>query len=408
MKTGIRIFRKMNIGLLFLLLATSWITGCQPISATSIPGLESSAAPIQILVSPSATQTTSPTPTPSPTPTLTPTPTVVAYGPSNFPNQINPLTGQAVADPELLARPPVMIKVPNFPREGRPHAGLSYADMVFDYYIGEGTNRFLAVYYGKDTPKVGPIRSARLVDAQLTQLYQGILGYAGADYYQVFPVINRELGNRAVSVSSATCPALCDNGPHSVFSVFADTALLSNYMQERIGAFYKKPDLQGMYFSSQKPEMGLLANQIKISYNAYNISQWQYDPISQTYRVSLESVDTYNNLTMVPLTDRLTGEQLSFSNLIIVFARYNQLAPTLHNIELWDNKDGNRAVLFRDGESIEGIWKAPEKNLPIEFLTVDQTPLPLKPGNTWISIVGLNSTLQQTILGQWETQFRLP
>ena len=264
------------------------------------------------------------------------------------------------------------------------------------------------MYYGKNAPKVGPIRSARLVDAQLTQLYQGILGYAGADFYNVYPVINRDLGNRAFSVSNATCPALCDDGPHSVFSVFANTDLLSKYAQERTGSFYQKPDFRGMYFSSKKPELGLLADQITIRYNAYNLSQWQYDSASQSYWVWMESVDTNNNLTMVPLTDRLTDIQLSFSNLIVVFAKYNQFAPTLHNIELWYNIDGNRAVLFRDGEAIEAIWKTPEKNLSIEFLTIDQQPLPLKPGNSWITIVGLNSTLQQTTLGQWETQFKLP
>ena len=301
-----------------------------------------------------------------------------------------------------------MIKVSNFPREGRPHAGLSYADIVFDYYIGEGTNRLMALYYGENAHKVGPIRSARLVDAQLTQLYQGILGYAGADYYNVSPVIYRELGNRAFTVSDATCPALCDDGHHTVFSVFADTDLLSKYARDKIGSFHQKPDLSGMYFTSKKPEMGLLANQITIRYNAYNQSQWQYNPATQSYWASMENVDIYNNLTMIPLTDRLTDTQLSFSNLIVVFAKYNQFAPTLHDIDLWYNSNGHRAVLFRDGEGIEAMWKTPEKNLPIAFFTIDQQPLPLKPGNSWIVIMGLNSTLQQTTLGQWEAQFKLP
>ena len=80
-------------------------------------------------------------------------------------------------DPALLARCPMVIKVSNYPRSGRPHAGLSQADLVFDYYIGEGMNRFAAVYYGSDAVKVGPIRSARLVDVQLAEMYQGILAF---------------------------------------------------------------------------------------------------------------------------------------------------------------------------------------------------------------------------------------
>lgn len=410
MKTQTIHFRKIVYGLVFLFSTALLIASCQKSPKTQENALDASPSAVKTQALPNAANTQSPTPTASPIPTatLTPAPTVVKYGPSSYPEHINPLTGQAVTDPELLTRSPVLVKVSNFPREGRPHAGLSYADIVFDYYIGEGTNRLLALYYGQNAPKVGPIRSARLVDAQLTQLYQGVLGYAGADYYRVLPVINRELGNRAFSVSAATCPALCDDGPHTVFSVFADTGLLSKYAQDTIGTIDHKPDFKGMYFSNEKPELGLLAEQITVRYNAYNQSQWQFNPAAQSYRVWMENVDAANNLTMVPLTDRLTGSQLSFSNLILVFAKYNQYAPTLHDIELWYNNEGSRAVLFRDGEVIEAQWKTPQKDLPFEFLTVDQQPLPLRPGNSWIIILGQNSTLVQTSLGQWEAQFTLP
>ena len=109
-------------------------------------------------------------------PTATPTPPPPGgLRPTGFPDNVNPLTGLVVSDPELLNRRPMFIKVANFPRTGRPHAGLSYADLVFEYYIGEGANRFAAVYYGQDCPQVGPMRSGRLVDAQLAPMYRGTL-----------------------------------------------------------------------------------------------------------------------------------------------------------------------------------------------------------------------------------------
>jgi len=92
-----------------------------------------------------------------------------------------------VADPSLLARRPEMIKVANFPRNGRPHAGLSAADIVFDYYIGEGANRFLALFYGQDSKQVGPMRSGRYIDAELVPMYQGILGFIGAWLPSIMP-----------------------------------------------------------------------------------------------------------------------------------------------------------------------------------------------------------------------------
>ena len=122
------------------------------------------------------------TPTAAPAVQVDASPTIQPTdAPTPQPIVLNPLTGLPVADPALLERMPIMVKVSNFPREGRPHAGLSFADIVFDYYIGYGTNRFLAIFYGNDSPSIGPVRSGRLVDAQLVRLYQGILGYGSAD-----------------------------------------------------------------------------------------------------------------------------------------------------------------------------------------------------------------------------------
>jgi hypothetical protein len=54
-----------------------------------------------------------------------------------------------VEDPSILDRRPVFVKVANYPVSGRPHAGLSFADMVFEYYIGTGGNRFIGLFYGQ-------------------------------------------------------------------------------------------------------------------------------------------------------------------------------------------------------------------------------------------------------------------
>jgi len=62
---------------------------------------------------------------------------------------INPLTGEPVADPSLLDIPAVLISISHFPATARPQAGLSFAPFVYEYYITEGATRFLAVFYGE-------------------------------------------------------------------------------------------------------------------------------------------------------------------------------------------------------------------------------------------------------------------
>ncbi len=172
---------------------------------------------------PSATQKSLPTatftPEPTATPTMTATPMLGPVGPTGFPEGVNPLTGMYVANPENLDRRPVFVKVANYPPSGRPHAGLSAADLVFEYYIGYGSNRFIGVYYGENADQIGPVRSGRLVDPQLVSLYQGILGFQGA-YTTILDKIVDVLGNRAISGTGNVCPAICDDGRNIVTSVF--------------------------------------------------------------------------------------------------------------------------------------------------------------------------------------------
>lgn len=117
----------------------------------------SSPPPIQ----PAVTETVAPlipsdtsTPQTIPSATITPTPqprlSSVSYGPEaeDFPSNINPLTGREVLDPSLLKFPAVLVSISNMPVTARPQAGPGFAPWVYELFIGEGTTRFLNVFYG--------------------------------------------------------------------------------------------------------------------------------------------------------------------------------------------------------------------------------------------------------------------
>jgi hypothetical protein len=215
------------LAFLTIILLASACNGSTP-NATLSPAEQT--AVVQTLT---AMAPTEPSATPTPTVTLTPKPSATptkpqtSVGPDEFPEGVNPLTGLKVENPELLKRRPVLVKVANYPAEGRPHAGLSYADIVFEYYIGGGSNRFNALYYGQDCNKVGPVRSGRLVDPELTRMYQGVLAMSGANQENVFPRITELLGDRVIT--EGNCPGLCRDD-YTVMGVFANTADITNVM----------------------------------------------------------------------------------------------------------------------------------------------------------------------------------
>jgi hypothetical protein len=319
---------------------------------------------------------------------------------------INPLTGLA-APPEMLNKRPVMVKVSNYPRYGRPHAGLSYADIVFEYYIGEEANRFLALFYSQDAPKIGPVRSGRLVDSQLVNMYGGVLAYGSADP-QVDTVLLDELGDRAISFLYAPCPAFCGIDTHSVAGVYSNSAEITKYaIREKIDE--TRPVLDGMLFEQLPPRDNKnFAVKIGVEYSFRDRGEWYYDPQSGMYLRWIETEGNGYPVNMIPLVDRLNNKQLSFANVIIIYAKYIEYAPTLHQIEIWKNTKGQRALFFRDGIMEDGSWKTGDHNRPIQFYNRYGLPATLKPGNTWIVITGLSSTLEEPQPGQWELKFNLP
>jgi hypothetical protein len=300
-----------------------------------------------------------------------------------------------------------MVKVSNFPRGLRPHSGLSFADHVYEYYIGAGATRFTAVFYGQEAEQAGPVRSARLIDISLGTVYQGILAFASADPF-VYTRVVGALQDRAISESANTCPGLCRTGTGDVNSVFVDTAALTTYAIEERDVATAAPNLDGTRFDPIAPDGGEDGLRVQVRFSSAAISDWRYDEDSGTYLRWIEAVDAANNVSLVPLTDRLTGEQLGFSNIVVLFAAHTELKPTLHDIEILPNTFGRRAILFRDGQKYELIWKVVGTQSIQFFLQDGTTPAPFKPGNTWFEVMGLNSHVNEVSLGEWEVEFRIP
>lgn len=384
---------------LFLSLILPFLISCQlatNLAKTNPQTVTPSAAP-QVSFTESLSTATSftslSTETPLPEPTIDPA-------------IINPLTGLVVDDPEKLNRLPVLIKVSNYPRTGRPHAGLSSADIVFDYYIGELFNRFIPVFYGNDAAQVGPIRSGRLVDSQLTRMFQGVLVYGNADE-RVDTVLDSDLEARAIAYKYAPCPPVCGDDTHSVTGVFADSAGVTELARSN-GVVQERPGLTFASFSDEPPPNGQPASQLLIQYAEINRGEWQYDAVSGKYLRWIEDGNEGEPLTMIPLVDRNNGTQLAFSNVIILSTFYIEYNRTLHNIDLWHNVGPQTAIYFRDGMKYDGKWKVNDHANPMEFLQNDGSPMPLKPGNTWIVLAGLSSQISNPQSGRFELFFYVP
>jgi hypothetical protein len=400
-------------GLILILL----LAGCSQNtpSATNTPTIQ----PVVDTVTPSPTSTDTSTPTFTPTvtetPTPTQTPTPVVYGPSNFPVNIDPLTGLEVSDPALLDRRPVAVKINIVPRSSnRPPWGLSLADIVYDYYHNDGYSRFHAIFYGNDAELAGPIRSGRLLDYELVHMYQSIFAYGSADILINQRLLNSDFANRIVLEGYASnCPPtvtapLCRYEPSTTNLLLGDTAALSAYVTAR-GVENGRQNLDGMTFNPEVPTGGVTGDQLYVRYSGDNYTHWDYDPASGKYRHFQDNVyDTGQGEAYAPLTDRLNDQQITADNVVVVLARHEYYQqPPNEIIEILLSGSGP-AYAFRDGQMYEVQWNRPSTNSVLTLTYPDGSVFPFKPGNTWFQVVGTSTQATQQTDDSWRFNFKFP
>lgn len=398
----------------FLLLATA----CRPTVLSPTPTNPSTAIPASPTVTTipptlTPTATLEPTATPTALPTLTPTP--LAYGPTNFPANINPLTGLQVANPTILDRRPIAVKINLVPRTTyRPPWGISLADIVWEYYHNDGYSRLHAIFYGQDAELAGAIRSGRLPDSDLVQMYKSVFAYGSADAEVNFILLNSAYSNRLVLEGQrSTCPPsadrpMCRFEPTGMDFLLTSTKALSEHITNQ-GVENGRQNLDGMSFNAAVPANGSPAQQAYIRYSIDNYSRWDYDTDSGRYLLFQDnSLANGTAETFAPLLDRLNDRQVAVENVVILIAghQYYQQPPN-EIVSIFLGGTG-KAYALRDGQIYSVNWNRPSPD-SVMYLTFDNgTPYPFKPGVTWFYVIGQSSKINENDTGVWRFEFKFP
>jgi hypothetical protein len=311
-----------------------------------------------------------------------------AIGPDVFPANVNPLTGLAVDDPAVLQRRPLAIKISNAPDTVRPQAGIAAADLVFEHYVEARLTRFTAIYWTHTPPRIGSVRSARLIDLELPAMYGALFAYSGASEPIRQRIAALPFAPRAyegVSVGEPLFfrdPAL--EPPHNLFVVPAEVWRRAAQSHQN-----QPPTLTGMTFSPTPLTEGYITHRVTISYGP-DVVRWGYDERTGRYTRTSDGQ---------PHRDANTGEPVTAANVVILFAHHQEDLSIVESewqgrkdysieIQLWTL---GPAVLLRDGQRLDGWWMRWEED-DLLSLWADEAGtqrLYLKPGTTWFQVVPL-------------------
>ncbi len=234
-----------------------------------------------------------------------------------------------------------------------------------------------------EAPTIGPIRSGRLSYEDIRATYSGFLVMASA-WEGVSTNLNAStsvFGSNASDINSATV---------------SSDRLIEIARSEAEGYPGSNFNLEGMSFSQAPPNGGQAAEQAWVFYSDLNQVQWRFDEELGAY--VRYDIKTDGSGEFVMATDRITGEPVSKENMIVIFAPHEYLAPTLIDIHMV-NQEPTKALLFRDGQVYEIFWTtrfgAYERETgllrPMQFVDGNGNPISLKPGQTWVSVVSMQS-----------------
>jgi hypothetical protein len=363
------------------------------------------------MMAPPATEIPVDTATPTPRPTPTAELFVYAYGPYYFPLEINPLTGLPVDDPASLERRPMVIKVTNFPRSVRPQQGLSLADHVYEYYIGDSMSRFIGVFYGRDATSVGPIRSARLFDEHVMRMYKGIFVFGWADDPILEFLTAPDIKNLLLVERPDNCPPLCRAEPKSAYNnLFADTSQIGPYLERR-GTHNDRQNLNGLRFELAVPKSGNPGEVFYLQYSIVSYHYWQYDPDSGRYLRFQETNDAPYGVERqyAPLIDSLTGKQLGADNVVVLRVPHEFFMQS-NSTEILDQplEGSGTGYAFRNGLVYPITWSHDAPNQLIRMYLPNGVSYPLKPGNVWYEMIGETSEFSLSEEGGYRFDFRIP
>jgi hypothetical protein len=327
--------------------------------------------------------------------TATPEPPAAAalpgvIGPFHFPVGYNPLTGLPVEPAAALRRRPLAVKISNAPDLVRPQAGIAEADLVFEHYVEGGLTRFTAIFWSHTPPRVGSVRSARLIDLEIPAMYGAILAYSGASE----PIRQRlaalPFAPRAYEGVTVGEPLYYRDpdidAPHNLFVIPA--AVWERAAQQGVNT--PPPNLGGMAFAPTPPDAGQTATRVAIGYGRDTVV-WQYNAANGRY---------WRSINGEPHRDANTGEQVSAANVVIIYAHHQEDLNIVES-EFQGRKDYSIEIqiwtlgparVIRDGRMIEGCWMRWEEDSMLSFWAdaAATQMLYLKPGNTWFQVVPLD------------------
>ncbi len=328
--------------------------------------------------SPSPTASVSPSPSPLPSPSEEPSPS-----PSIYDGPLNPLTGLP-ADESIVNNRPYAIMINNS-SAAQPQLGVSQADIIYEIVVEGGISRMMALFQDvSDIGDIGSVRSARPYFVKIALGYDSIYIHAGGspDAYSVL-YSTQILHFDGVNGSKQDIyfrDAERRKALGYEHSLLTSGELISEYLPGyNVRLEHNDGFDNNLAFSDDAaPTAGDVADSIKVHISSSKSTSFSYSEQDGVYYAS-QFGSAY--------ADGRNGEQLSFSNILVLYTSISRVASDAEG-RMSAETTGSGSGTFICGGYCEPIkWSRGSVSEPYNYTHSDGTSLKLCPGKSYICLI---------------------
>jgi len=281
---------------------------------------------------------------------------------------------------------PVLVMFDNHPDAISYLSGISSALVVYEVLAEGGSTRFAGLFAGapENTPKIGPVRSARPYIVSIAAGWSAFFWHAGGspEALELIPETNvvdlNEISGLGIRYFWR------DTGvprPHNLFTSgdlialgIVDFELLGRLPGEKlVWQWSDDPSEPG-----RDERVAATRTYIDFSESTEFDSSYEYDPGFRRYNRFM------NGLAH---RDSATGSQIAAANVIIQRVPGEGYYPSGYGRISIDMEGEGDMLLFQRGYVIKGTWRKESADSQTEWLDAEGKSIVLATGQTWVEVV---------------------
>ena len=330
---------------------------------------------------------------------------------------INPITGVEIESEDALPARPVQVSIPNDTYGAIPQSNITQADIIYEFPVEGELTRLQAIYYGEIPDKFGPIRSVRYYFVDVATEYKAChIGYGWGKHARSYMNSNNVHHVNGMQQTELFYRVSDKSAPNNAYTNWEDVKAFG----EKHDWFTEKQVIEPWTFRNDKwaeeQKAAKKEAQATIEEKSGSTEEEDVKAVEKAEAILAEP-EKATELTVKalgcnstckwdpekgkylrywygePYVDKETGEQLEFDNILVQKVHSDIMVDdetglTDHKGRLTiDMFAGGDALLFTQGEVIEGTWSRDGVDSRTIFKDKAGRDFAFTPGKTWVYVL---------------------